>query len=131
MASINKVILIGRVGKEPAFRQTQGGHDVATLSLATSRYYKDSNGQRVEETEWHLVVLFGKMAEIANNYVRKGSQLYIEGRLQTRKYTDKQGVERYQTQIIAETMQFVGDKKEGATGNQQQPAQRDSEDVPF
>lgn len=110
MASICKVILIGRLGKDIDLRQTGAGSSIANLSLATDRRYKDGRGNAQTETEWHSVVFFGKTAEIASQYLHKGSSVYIEGRLHTRKYTDKQGIERYVTEIIGETLQFL-DKK--------------------
>lgn len=92
MASVNKVILVGRLGKDIDLRQTGAGSSIANLSLATDRRYKDGQGNAQTETEWHSVVFFGKTAEIASQYLHKGSSVYIEGRLHTRKYTDKQGI---------------------------------------
>ena len=110
MASLNKAILIGNIGKDFELRKTAAGSSIVNLTLATTRRYKDGQGQPHEETEWHSVVFFGKTAEIASQYLHKGSSVYIEGRLHTRKYTDKQGIERYATDIIGETLQFL-DKK--------------------
>lgn len=112
MASVNKVILIGNVGQDPDVRSTYSGTSIANLSLATTRRYKDANGVLQEETEWHRVSLFGRIAEIAQKYVTKGSPLFVEGRLRTRKYTDKQGVERFVTEILGESIQLLprGDK---------------------
>ena len=110
MASLNKAILIGNIGKDFELRKTAAGSSIVNLTLATTRRYKDGQGQPQEETEWHSVVFFGKTAEIASQYLHKGSSVYIEGRLHTRKYTDKQGIERYATDIIGETLQFL-DKK--------------------
>ena len=110
MASVNKVLLIGRLGKDIELRQTGAGSSIANLTLATDRRYKDGQGNAQTETEWHSVVFFGKTADIASQYLHKGSMVYIEGRLHTRKYTDKQGIERYVTEIIGETLQFL-DKK--------------------
>lgn len=108
MASVNKVILIGNLGRDPETRYTaDGGTAICNILMATSRRYKDSQGQMQEETEWHRVVFFGRQAEIAQTYLRKGNPVYIEGRLRTRRYTDKEGVERYYTEIICETMQFL------------------------
>lgn len=109
MASINKVILIGNLGRDPETRYTaDGGTAICNILVATSRRYKDSQGQLQEETEWHRVVFFGRQAEIAQQYLRKGNAVYVEGRLRTRRYTDKEGIERYYTEIICETMQFLG-----------------------
>ena len=110
MASVNKVVLICTLGKDPEVRQTQSGSAICNLSAATSRKYKDAQGEYQEETEWHRISLFGKMAELAGQYLSKGSSVYIEGRLRTRKYTDKEGIDRYVTEIIGENMQFL-DKK--------------------
>ena len=107
MASVNKVILIGNLGRDPETRYS-GDMAICNVSIATTRKTKDQ-----EETEWHRVVLFGKQAENAQKYLRKGNSVYVEGRLRTRKYTDKQGVERYQTEIIADYMQFVGGREQG------------------
>ncbi len=108
MASVNKVILVGNLGRDPEKVEFgSNGGVLCNLSLATSRRYNDRNGQQVEETEWHRVVLFGRTAEIAVQYLRKGSQAYIEGRIRTRKYTDKEGIERYSTEIVGETLQLL------------------------
>ena len=120
MASVNKVILLGRLGRDPETRTTQGGTSVCRLAVATDRRYKDKDGNKQEETEWHNVSLFGRQAEIADQFLRKGSEVYVEGRLHTRKYTDKEGVERWATDIIAETMQ-LGARPEGQ--QQEQPKQ--------
>lgn len=116
MASINKVILIGNLGRDPEIRYTADGNTaICTVTLATSRRYKDSQGQLQEETEWHRVVMFGRQAEVASTYLHKGSSVYIEGRLRTRKYTGKDGIERYATEIISETMQFLGGRPNGGS----------------
>lgn len=105
---INKVILIGNLGADPDMRSLPSGDQVANLSLATSESWNDrQSGERREKTEWHRVVAFGKLAEIIGQYCRKGSKLYIEGRLQTRKWTDNQGIEKYSTEIIANDMQML------------------------
>lgn len=98
--SLNKVQLIGNLGAEPEMRFTQDGRPIATLSVATSESWNDKQGQRQERTEWHRVSLFGKLAEIAQQYLRKGSKVYIDGQLKTEKWTDKQGVERYTTKVV-------------------------------
>lgn len=106
MASVNKVVLLGRLGRDPETRYaSDGGTPICHLAVATSRRYKDRAGNRGEETEWHNVVLFGKTAEIAQQYLQKGSEVYIEGRLRTRSY-EKDGVKRYSTEIIGESMQL-------------------------
>jgi single-strand DNA-binding protein len=117
MAGINKVILIGNLGRDPELRYTQGGTAVATLNLATTRSYtKQGSNERVEETEWHRVTVWGKTAEFCNQYLSKGRQVYVEGRLQTRKYEDKDGVTRYSTEVVAETVQFLGGRGGGGGG---------------
>lgn len=106
MASVNKVVLLGRLGRDPETRYaSDGGTPICHLAVATSRRYKDRDGNRGEETEWHNVVLFGKTAEIAQQYLQKGSEVYIEGRLRTRSY-EKDGVKRYSIEIIGESMQM-------------------------
>lgn len=117
MASVNKVIIIGNLGRDPDTRYTaEGGTAITTITVATSRRYKDSNGQPQEETEWHRVVFFGRQAEIASEYLRKGRPVYVEGRLRTRKWQGPDGQDRYSTEIIAETMQMLGtrERSEGA-----------------
>ena len=121
---VNKVILVGNCGQDPEVRYMPNGNAVANVTLATSESYKDKNtGQAVEKTEWHRVVLFGKLAEITGEYVRKGSQIYVEGKLQTRKWTDQQGQEKYTTEIVVDgftgQMQMLGARQGGqAQGNQ-------------
>ena len=118
MASVNKVILIGNLGRDPETRYTTGGDAVTTLNIATTETWKDKSGEKQERTEWHRVVLFGRQAEIAGEYLKKGRSVYIEGRLQTRKYTDKEGVEKYATDIIANEMQMLGGKEGGGMGGE-------------
>ena len=114
---INKVILIGNLGADPETRYTQSGGGVANLRLATSENWKDKNtGEMQERTEWHRVVLFGKLAEIAGEYLRKGSKIYVEGRLQTRKWQDKDGRDNYTTEIVANEMQMLDGRGGGAAG---------------
>lgn len=118
---INKVILIGNLGADPDMRSMPNGDPVANLSLATSESWSDKQtGEKREKTEWHRVVAFGRLAEIIGQYCRKGSKLYIEGRLQTRKYTDNHGVERYTTEIIANGIQML-DSKGDSSGNYPPP----------
>ena len=117
--SVNKVMLVGRLGQDPDVRYMPNETAVCNFSLATSRRYKNKDGERVENTEWHRVVMFGKLAEIAKEYVKKGSQIYIEGRLQTRKWQTKEGQDRYTTEIIAENMTMLGGKSDSAEGSNQ------------
>jgi single-strand DNA-binding protein len=104
--NVNKVILVGRLTRDPEVRTTQTGQSVTSISLATNRFWKDKNGQKQDQTEFHNVVLWGRLAEIAGQYLSKGQEAYIEGRLQTRKYTAKDGSERRTTEVIAENMQL-------------------------
>ena len=108
MASINKVILIGNLGKDPELRYTPGGQAVCDLSIATTDQWTDKSGERKEQTEWHRVVVWGKQAENCSQYLTKGRQCYIEGRLRTRQWDDKEGNKRYTTEIVAQTVQFLG-----------------------
>ncbi len=123
MASINKVILIGNLGRDPEIRYTPSGSAVCNVAIATSRSWKDkTSGEKMEETEWHRVVFFDRMAEIAGEYLKKGRPVYVEGRLKTRKWTDKDGVEKYTTEVMADNMQLLGGREgmgggdEGASG---------------
>jgi len=116
MASVNKVILIGNLGRDPETRYTTGGDAVTNLRIATTDTWKDKAGEKQEKTEWHTVVLFGRQAEIAGEYLKKGRPVYIEGRLQTRKYTDKEGVEKYSTEIVGDRMQLLGGREGGGSG---------------
>src|ERR1700753_902240 len=108
MSGINKVILVGRLGADPELKTVTGGQSVARLSLATSENWTDKQGQKQERTEWHRVVVWGKLAELCGKYLSKGRQAYIEGRLQTRSWEDQQGQKRYATEIVANTVQFLG-----------------------
>src|SRR3954465_16022316 len=108
---VNKVILIGNLGRDPEVRSTPSGQPVATFTLATSRRWKDKNGQKQEQTEWHQIVVWGKQAEIAGQYLTKGKQIYVEGRLQTRSWDDRNtGEKRYKTEVICETFQMLGQR---------------------
>ncbi len=132
---VNKVILVGNLGKDPEVRYTPNGKAVANLTLATSESWKDQSGQIQEKTEWHRVSIFGKLAEIAGEYLRKGSQIYIEGKLQTRKWTNKEGQDQYTTEIHLDpfngVMQMLGGKSEGAPQQQaQRPAQQQQQQRP-
>ena len=108
MGSVNKVILVGNLGRDAELRYTPGGAAVATLNLATTEMWNDKQGQRQEKTEWHRVVLWGKQAESLQEYLTKGKQIYVEGRLQTRKWTDKEGKDRYNTEVRADRVVLLG-----------------------
>ncbi len=117
MASVNKVIIIGNLGKDPEVRYAPSGSAICSITVATSRQWKDkTSGERQEETEWHRITFFDRMAEIAAEYLKKGRPVYVEGRLKTRKYTDKDGVEKYATDIIATEMQLLGGRETGGGG---------------
>jgi single-strand DNA-binding protein len=116
MASVNKVILIGNLGKDPEVRYAPSGAAICNVSIATSRQWKDKAGEKKEETEWHRVVFYDRMAEIAGEYLKKGRPVYVEGRLKYGKYTDKDGVERYTTDIVATEMQLLGGREGGGGG---------------
>jgi single-strand DNA-binding protein len=133
MASVNKVILVGNLGRDPEMRYLPSGEAVANLAIATSRKYKNKAGEMVEETEWHRVTFFGKLAEIAGQYLKKGRSVYVEGRIKTDKYTGKDGVEKYSTQIVANEMQMLGSREgmgepsgeeAGESGGYSRPAPR-------
>ncbi|MDD5676127.1 MAG: single-stranded DNA-binding protein [Chitinivibrionales bacterium] len=108
MAGVNKVILIGNLGKDPEFKVTPGGAAVCTFSLATTERYNDRSGQRQDRTEWHNIVAWSKLAELANQYLKKGRSAYIEGRIQTRSWDDRDGNKKYRTEIVANQIQFLG-----------------------
>ena len=136
MASLNKAEIIGNLGSDPEIRYTPSGDAVANFSVATTESWRDKNtGEQKESTEWHRVSIFGKLAEIADQYLKKGSQVYIEGKIQTRKWTDKDGIERYSTGINANKLLMLGSRNESqqtsspATSNQSHEI--DDEDVPF
>ncbi|HEY8118952.1 MAG TPA: single-stranded DNA-binding protein [Methylophilaceae bacterium] len=115
MASVNKVILVGNLGRDPEMRYMPSGDALASFSIATTDNWKDKNGQKQERTEWHRISMFGKLAEIAGEYLKKGSSVYIEGRLQTRKWQDKEGNERQTTEVVADRMQMLGGRSGGNT----------------
>ena len=140
---VNKVILVGNLGNDPELRYLPNGGAVANITLATSESWREKQtGEQREKTEWHRVVLFGKLAEVAGEYLRKGSQVYIEGALQTRKWTDQAGVEKYTTEVVVNiggTMQMLGGKQEGGqqrtggnqfSGTQQQSSQQNQRNAP-
>lgn len=133
MASVNKVIIVGNLGRDPEIRYMPSGDAIANIAVATSYKSKDRNtGEQKEHTEWHRISFFGKLAEIVGQYLKKGSSVYVEGRLQTRKYTDKDGVEKYATEIVAENMQMLGGRADGGQApapqhrpqEQQEPQER-------
>lgn len=139
MASVNKVILVGNLGRDPETRFLPSGDAVTNVSIATTETWKDKSGEKQESTEWHRVAFFGRLAEVVGEYLTKGSTIYVEGSLQTRKWTDKEGVERFSTEIRADRMQMLGGGKGGesrseeprreqqsARPQQERPAQRQS-----
>jgi single-strand DNA-binding protein len=132
--SVNKVILVGRVGQDPEIRYTSSGDPVINLSLATSETWKNKAGEKQESTEWHRVNFFGKPAEIINQYVRKGSQLYVEGKIKSKKYTDKQGVEKSAFEIQCDLFKLIGSKPDDAPkqASKEAPIYDDMNDkIPF
>lgn len=143
MSGINKVILIGRLGADPEVKTVTGGNNVARLSVATSENWTDREGQRQERTEWHRVVVWGKLAELCGKYLVKGRQVYVEGRLQTRSWEDQQGQKKYSTEIVANTVQFLGSQNAQTQANNTQdndfgaqnfgpePAFDNADEIPF
>ena len=134
MASVNKVILIGNLGRDPEVRYAPSGSAICNVTIATSRQWKDkTSGEKQEETEWHRVVFYDRLAEIAGEYLKKGKSVYVEGRLKTRKYTDKDGVEKYATEIVATEMAMLGNREGmgGGSGEESEsPRQRASAPAP-
>ncbi len=118
MASVNKVILIGNLGADPETRYLPSGDAVANIRIATSEKWKDKSGEQQEHTEWHRIAFFGKLAEIAGEYLKKGSPVYIEGRIRTRKWQDKEGQDKYSTEIVADRMQMLGGRGGGSGGSE-------------
>lgn len=140
MAGVNKVILIGNLGKDPEVRSLEGGVKVANFSLATSESYKDKSGNRVDQTEWHNIVLWRSLAEVAEKYLRKGMQIYLEGKLRTRSWEDKEGNKRYTVEIVGDTFTILTKKNQEDSGsNQSGPNQQTesssssgtADDLPF
>ena len=131
MASLNKVMLIGNLGKDPEVRYTQAGTAVANFSMATAERFKAKNGEYEERTEWHNVTAWGKLAEICGEYLTKGKLVYIEGRLQTRKWEDKDGKDRYTTEVVADKMVMLGGKGEKKEEKPDAGAQQTKEESPF
>jgi single stranded DNA-binding protein (ssb) len=133
MASVNKVIIVGNLGRDPELKYMQNGDAVCNMSVATTSSWKDkSTGEKKEDTEWHRVVLYRRLAEVAGEYLRKGRSVYIEGRLKTRKWQDKDGIERYTTEIIGEQLQMLGGSSGSEDGGQRQaaPAARQQQAAP-
>lgn len=138
MASVNRVILIGNLGKDPETRHMQNGDAVTNITLATTDTWKDKNGEKQEKTEWHRITFYRKLAEIVAEYCKKGNPIYVEGRLETRKWTDKEGIERYSTDIIAHDMKMLGSKpsvqgdpKQNKTQNSNTGFDDCENDIPF
>ncbi len=138
MRGVNKVILIGNLGRDPEVRYTQGGSAVATLNIATSDSWTDQSGQKQERTDWHRVIVWRKLAEIAKEYLSKGQRVYIEGRIQTRSWDDRDGNKRYTTEIVANQMIMLGGRgggddfsREEPPAPPEEPFEASNEDVPF
>lgn len=138
MAGVNKVILIGNLGKDPEVRHLESGVAVAKFSIATTETYKSKDGNKVDHTEWHNIVLWRGLAEISEKYLKKGDKVYIEGRLRTRQWDDKDGIKRYTTEILADNMNMLGGKRDSDSNNTQAkveepppPEQKDGDDLPF
>ena len=128
--SVNKVILVGNVGKDPETRYLEGGTAVCSFPLATSETYRNRDGERVTNTEWHNIVLWRGLAEVAEKYVRKGSQLYIEGRIRTRSWDDREGNKRYTTEIVGDNMQMLGRRADDQAGQENQVARTQEQPAP-
>jgi single-strand DNA-binding protein len=138
MASVNKVILVGNLGSDPELRYTPSGKAVATFNLATHEKWTGKDGEKSERTEWHRIVAWDRLGEICGEYLHKGSQIYIEGRLQTRSWEDREGNKRYTTEIVAQTMQMLGSSGKGGTAKSteesfptEQPITVPEDDIPF
>ena len=128
--TINKVILIGRLGADPDVRYTPSGQAVATLSIATNEVWKDQDGNNQERTDWHRVVLWRRQAEVAGEYLKKGHRVYIEGQLRTRSWDDKDGVKRWTTEVIAQNMQLLESRQSAGAGAPMEPPPLPDEDIP-
>ena len=134
MASVNKVILVGNLGKDPEMRYMTNGDAIANMTIATTENWKDKSGVKQEKTEWHKISMFGRLAEVAGEYLKKGSSVYIEGKLQTRKWQDKEGNDRYTTEIVANEMKMLGGKPDGKPTDdkpKREPGADMDEDIPF
>ncbi len=130
MASVNKAILIGNLGKDPELRYTPNGQAVTKFSIATSERFKDRNGEQQERTTWHNIVAWGRQAEVANEYLSKGSPVFIEGRIENRSYDDKDGNKRYISEVIVQRLQFLGRKGESSGGFEGQPSPPADDEFP-
>ena len=132
MASVNKVILVGNLGRDPELRYTQGGSAVTNFTLATNEKWRDKDGNNQERTEWHRVVVWGRQAETCAEYLAKGRQVYLEGRLQTRQWEDKEGNKRWTTEVVAQRVQFLGSKPSGTSDRAPEfaPAEADTNATP-
>lgn len=126
--SVNKVILVGRLGRDPETRYTSSGQAVCNFTLATDESFRDRNGERQQRTEWHRIVMWGKLAEIGQQYLKKGKLIYIEGRLQTRQWDDKEGNKRTTTEIVANVMRMLGGRAEGAPAAEAEAASAGADD---
>jgi single-strand DNA-binding protein len=131
MAGVNKVILIGNLGKDPEVRYLDNGVAVANFSLATTENYKNKEGERVSQTEWHNIVLWRGLAEVAEKWLKKGSSVYVEGKIRTRKWEDKDGNTRYSTEILVDNMTMLGGKPSSETHVEVAPAKDKKDDLPF
>lgn len=134
MAGVNKVILVGNLGKDPEIRHLEGGAAVASFSIATTEVYKDKAGVRHEQTEWHNIVVWRGLAEVAEKYLKKGMTIYIEGKLRTRSWDDKEGHKRYSTEVVGDTFTILSKKENQSTGNNEQSdvsGPKTGDDLPF
>ncbi|HQR20086.1 MAG TPA: single-stranded DNA-binding protein [Burkholderiaceae bacterium] len=139
MSSLNRVTIMGNLGKDPETRYTQGGDAVCNITVATSETWKDKSGEKQEKTEWHRIVFFGRQAEIAGEFLKKGRPVLVEGKLTTRKWTDKEGVEKYTTEIVASNLVLMGGRDDGERSAPSKPANKPAgkknadfdDDIPF
>ncbi len=130
MAGVNKVILVGNLGKDPQVNYLDNGVAVANFSLATTESYKNKEGEKVSQTEWHNIVLWRGLAEVAEKYLKKGSSIYIEGKIKTRKWEDKEGVTRYSTEVLADNMTMLGGRQTSSEDKTEEPS-KSEDDLPF
>lgn len=139
MAGVNKVILVGNLGKDPEVKYLEGGTPLAKFSLATTEFFKDKSGEKKEQTEWHNIILWRGLAEVAEKYLKKGDSVYIEGKIRSRSYDDKEGVKRYTFEIVADNLTMLGKRRDDSGSNNQQQApaaslasaSEPSDDLPF
>ncbi len=134
MAGVNKVILVGNLGKDPEVRHLEGGAAVANFPMATTEIYKDKTGQRQEQTEWHNIVVWRGLAEVAEKYLKKGMTIYIEGKLKTRSWDDKEGHKRYTTEVVGDTFTILSKKENPSPGNNEESSisgPKTGDDLPF